>query len=55
MKIKEKIKKIIWFWKRFWGRRMILCNMNQEEIGTALFYKHRVYISLIGESDERKL
>ena len=37
------MKKLIWKWKKFWGKRYYLIE-DEKEIGSVLVYGHKVYL-----------
>ena len=38
------MKKLIWLWKRFWGRKYYIVYTDELRENEALFYNHKIYI-----------
>lgn len=41
--MKEKLKKLMWYWIKFWGKRFWIYKDNKE-VNEILIYKHKIYI-----------
>ena len=49
------MKKLIWLWKRFWGKKLIIKISNELKEDEILIYRHNLYLppnSILSKNDK---